>query len=322
MAQSDMVIFDEFFQPAIYETLSQMVNQFNAASSGAIQLVTAANIGDYLSNSFYDALQSTRRRVDRYAANAAVATTQLTQTEHVAVKVAGGFGPIGYEPAQMTWLRKPTAEAIEIISRQFAEAVLQDQLNTAILAAVTAIENQADATNSVAGAGVITQSVINGSHAKFGDMSQMIVADVMTGSMFHKLIGQALLNAEQLFVSSNVRVVNILGKTFVITDAPALLATVPTPDQDKVLSLVSGGVVIRDPADPITNIETNNGTERITTTVQMDYDFTVDLKGYAWDKTSGGASPTDADLGTGANWDRDVSNVKQTAGTIAIGDIV
>lgn len=321
MSQSDMVIFDDFFQPAIYETLSQMVDSFNAASGGTIQLVTASNIGDYLSNSFYDALQSTRRRVDRYAANAPVANTNLSATEHVAVKVAGGFGPIAYEPAQMTWLRKPTAEAIEVISRQFAEAVLQDQLNTAILCAVTAIENQVDATVDVSGGASITQSVLNSSHAKFGDMSQMLDASIMTGSMAHTLIGQSLTNTEQLFVASNVTVLNILGKIIVVTDAPALLDTTPAPDQDKVLSLVSGGVVIRDPADPITNIQTNNGGERIETTVQMDYDFTVDLKGYAWDKAAGGASPDDTDLGTGANWDRDVSNVKQTAGVIAIGDI-
>jgi len=112
-----------------------------------------------------------------------------------------------------------------------------------------------------------------------------------------------------------------LNKRIVVTDAPSLLDTTPTPDQDLVLSLVEGGLVVADPNDPIFNIETNNGNEMIETTMQADYDFTIGVKGYAWDKTTGGASPTDADLGTGANWDQVTTDVKSTAGVLAIGDI-
>ncbi len=317
--QSDMVIFNEFFMPAIYETLSQRVDAFNAASNNTIQLVNAGNVGDYVQSSFYDALHGSQRRVDRYAANGAVATTDLSQTENVAVKVAGGFGPIGLEPAQMTWLRKPTAESIEIISRQFAEAVMQDQLNTAILSLVTAIENQATATNDVSAGASITQRVLNGAHKLFGDRSQQLASMVMTGTMAHDLVDQSLANAERLFVAENVLVLNILGKPVIVTDAPALTAAGPV---DKVLSLSTGAAVIRDPSDPIVNIETSNGNERIESTWQADYDFTISLKGYAWDIANGGPSPTDADLGTGTNWDLNVSDIKQSAGVIAIGDQV
>lgn len=321
MSQSDMIIFNQDFMPNIHETLAQMMDAFNEASGGAIRLTLSSNIGDYINTSFYDGIQDNRRRVDRYAANSSVAAVDLTQSEHVAVKVAGGFGPIRYLPSQMTWLRKATAEGIEQFSRQFAETLMQDQLNTGILAAVAAISNQATATNDVSGGATITQAAINGAHAKFGDASQRIITSVMNGVTYHELVSLNLVNAQELFQAGNVTVVDILGKRVVITDAPALLNTTPTPDTNTVLGLVEGGLTILDPADPIVNIQTNNGNEMIETTMQADYDFTVDLKGYAWDKTNGGASPTDADLSTGSNWDLDQADIKNTAGVVTIGDV-
>jgi hypothetical protein len=316
-----MIIFNQDFMPNIHETLAQMMDAFNEASGGAIRLTLSSNIGDYINTSFYDGIQDNRRRVDRYAANSSVAAVDLTQSEHVAVKVAGGFGPIRYLPSQMTWLRKATAEGIEQFSRQFAETLMQDQLNTGILAAVAAISNQATATNDVSGGATITQAAINGAHAKFGDASQRIITSVMNGVTYHELVSLNLVNAQELFQAGNVTVVDILGKRVVITDAPALLNTTPTPDTNTVLGLVEGGLTILDPADPIVNIQTNNGNEMIETTMQADYDFTVDLKGYAWDKTNGGASPTDADLSTGSNWDLDQADIKNTAGVVTIGDV-
>jgi hypothetical protein len=218
----------------------------------------------------------------------------------------------------MTWLRKPTAEAIEIISRQFAEAVMQDQLNTAIAALVAAIENVgATTTVDVSASDPITQSVLNASHALFGDMSQSLVCQVMNGAQYHKLIGQNLANTPTLFQAANVRVVDILGKRIVVTDAPAL--TVSTTDY-KVLSLVAGAAMLRDPNDPIVNVDTRNGGGRILTTVQMDYDFTLGLKGYSWDTANGGKSPTNAEIATGSNWDLVVGSVKNSAGVICVGN--
>ena len=321
MAQSDMVVFNQYFMPAIYETLAQDIEKFNAASGGAIRLTAAGNVGDYLQESFYDALHGAQRRVDRYAANGAASSTALSQTQKTMVKVAGGFGPILFEPGQMTWLQKPTAEAIDVISRQFSEAMMQDMLNTTIAAGVAAIENNANTTNDVSGGASVDYRAINDAHALFGDRSGNIVCDVMRGSMFHKLIDLNLTNTERLFESDGVTVVGILNKLIVVTDAPALLDTTPTPDQDKVLSLVQGGLEVRDPGNPIVNIETTNGKERIETTMQADYDFTIGVKGYTWDETNGGKSPTDAEIATGTNWDKVVSSDKMTAGVITIGDI-
>ena len=318
MATSDMVVFNQYFMPATIETLAQMIDKFNAASAGAISLTTEGFDGDFIQESFFKSIHSAQRRVDRYAALASQNPTDLTQDANVGVKVAGGFGPIRYEPAQMTWLRKPTAEGIEVASRNFAEAMLRDQLNTSIAALVAAISNQADATNDISAGtnAVVTYGTINDAHAKFGDRSSDIVADVMTGAMYHKLIGQNLTNSNRLFQAAGVTIVDILGKVGVVTDAPALAPL----GKDVVLGLTSGAAVVHDAGDVISNIDTSNGNTRIVTTMQVDYSFGLRLKGYKWDTANGGKSPTDAELATGTNWDKVASEIKQTAGVVAIGD--
>jgi uncharacterized phage infection (PIP) family protein YhgE len=70
----------------------------------------------------------------------------------------------------------------------------------------------------------------------------------------------------------------------------------------------------------IANIDTTKGKERIETKMQVDYTLSVRLKGYTWDETNGGKSPTDAEIATGSNWDRVASSVKHTAGVIVTAD--
>ena len=132
MSASDMVVFNQYVMPAISELFPQMINKFNAASNNTIMLTSEGFDGSFMEESFYNAIHSSQRRVDRFAAQASVSATDLTQAQYNSVKVAGGFGPIRFEPSQLTWLRKPTQEGVTIAANQFAEAMLADQLNTAI----------------------------------------------------------------------------------------------------------------------------------------------------------------------------------------------
>ncbi|MEO8641852.1 major capsid protein [Pseudomonas sp.] len=319
MSLSQMQVFNEYVMPATLETLDQMTDAFNQASNGAIVLSPDGFTGDFLQESFFQNLAAAQRRVDRYAANSTVSATDLTELKNTSVKIAGGFGPLRYEPAQMTWLQRPTAQGIEVASRAFAEVLLKDQLNTAIAALVAAITAQATATNDVSATLGITQSALNNSHAKFGDSSQNLVTQVMQGSTWHKLVGQGLVNSANLFLAGNVRVVDILGKISIVTDAPALMQA-GTPNKEIILSLVSGAALVHDNRDIISNVETTNGKGRIETTIQTDYTFGLGMKGYTWDTAAGGASPTDAELATGTNWDKTAASIKHTAGVALIGD--
>ena len=318
MSLSQMQVFNQYLMPVLAEIYPQEIQKFNAASNGAIVLQSAGFDGDFFRESFYNALHSAQRRVDRYAAQASAAATDLTQSQQSMVKVAGGFGPIRYEPSQMSWLNKPTQEGIEVAARMFAEALLADQLNTAVAAGVAAIGNVAALTNDVSASAKITHSALNSTDALFGDMSQRLVARIMTGLQYHTLIGENLANAQELFKSDTVRIVDILGKAIVVTDVPALRVT-GTPNKQKVLTLVAGGIMVSDSGDLITNIETKNGQTRIETTMQSDYTFGLGIKGFTWDETNGGKSPTDAELATGTNWDKVKTSVKECAGVLTVG---
>lgn len=324
MALSDMKVFNEYLKSTTIETLAQDVEKFNAASAGSIRLTTQGIDGDFLQESFWAGLHGAQRRVDRYGSNADQAATALAQKQYDAVKVAGGFGPILWEPSQLAWIQKSPEEALEVISRNLSEAIVADQLNTVIAALVAAISNQALATNDVSATDGVTYAAINAAHAKFGDASGRLVAQVMNGTTYHALIGQNLTNAQTLFRAGDVTIVDILGKAVIVTDSPALYSAAVTepaaPAKQRVLSLADGAGMVMDGSDLITNIEVSNGKNRIETTFQADYTFGLALKGFTWDVANGGKSPTDAELATGSNWDLVANSVKASAGVITIGD--
>ena len=319
MAITDMIVYSQYIVAATIETVSQEIEKFNAASRGAIVLSSEGFDGDFLQQSMFASLHGAQRRVDRYAANGTQAATQLSQIEDNIVKVAGGFGPIEWEPGQLSWIQQNEVVAIEQISKNLAEAIMQDQLNTAITSAAAAIGNVAALTSDISATAGLSQSALNTSHAKFGDRSMSLVAQIMTGAAYHKLVGEAITNTNTLFEASNVTIVNILNKAVIVTDVPALHVA-GLPNKSKVLSLVAGGVVITDAGDLINNFDTTNGKERIVTTMQADYTFGVGVKGFAGDTTNGGKSPSDAELATGTNWDQFVTDVKDTAGVLLICD--
>lgn len=320
MSLSQMKVFNEYLMPVLMERFPQAIEKFNAASNNTLQLQAANFDGDYLQESFYKSLHAAQRRVDRYAAQAAATTTDITQDQMNTVKVAGGFGPIRYEPSQMTWLNKPTQEGITVAADQFAEALMADQLNTLIASLVAAIGNNTAMVNDVSLTGKVTQSAINDGLALFGDRSSAIGALVMTGTQYHSLVGEAIANSNNLFEIGGVAVREGTafgqGRPIIITDAPALRTADPFQN---VLGLVTGGGIVKDGGDIVTNIETKNGQTRIETTMQSDYSFGVGLKGYSWDTTNGGPSPSDVALGTGTNWDKVVTSDKDTAGIMIIG---
>lgn len=322
MSLSDMKVYNDDIVGTTIELLGQKTDQFNAASGGAIVLSTASWRGDFSRESFFNQIASAKRRVDRYAAIASQAATALTQGEHVGVKVAGGFGPVLFEPAQMTWLNEDPASAIRAISEGFSDALLADQLNTAVGAAVAAVSGQTALVNDVSATDGLSLNVLNNSHAKFGDQSQLLVTDIMTGAAYHTLVDKALTNANQLFVAGNVMVVDVLGKRYVISDIPALYEAGDTggTNKTKVLSVVANGIIVDNASDIISNIDTSNGNTRIQTTWQADYSFGLKLKGYSWDVTNGGKSPLDKELFTATNWDKAVAENKHTLGTLAIAN--
>ena len=319
MALANMQVYDTEIYTTTIELLGQKLEAFNAASGGAVVLNTDAWRGNYTKEAFFQSIAGAQRRVDRNTANTSQVSTALSQGDFVGVKVAGGFGPILFEPGQLTYLQESPEAAIMAISEGFSDALLADQLNTSVGCAVAAVENVAALVNDVSASAGLSQQALNKGHYKFGDMSGMIIADIMHSSGSESLTDKALANGERLFESSNVMVISILGKIIVVSDIPALYVA-GTPNRTKVLSLTAGGVIVSNSSDIIANMDTTNGKGRIETTWQADYTFGLQLKGYSWDTVNGGKSPLDAELFTGSNWDIAVTSNKHTLGTLTVAD--
>ena len=313
-----MIIFDKYFMPAISERFAQDIGKFNEASGNTVVLSTEMFEGNTVSESFY-AITAANRRVDRYAANGAVANIDLAQAEHKKIKVAGGFGPVSWEPSQMTWLKKPTGEAIQAVAQQASEALLADQLNTVVGCGVAAITNIAGLTNDVSGGAFMTQAALNDTYKLMGDRSQAIKGSLMTGACYHDLVGEALANSASLFTSGNITVIDIQGKRTIISDIPAL-ETAGAPGTYQVLGLQERALTVEGAGDIIFNIDTSNGKERIESTWQSDYTFINGVKGCSWLESAGGVSPVDAELFTGTNWPQDVTSIKDVAGVLTKAD--
>lgn len=314
MSLSDMQVFEEYAYGAATETISQKVDLFNQASRGAITLVTAANEGDYSSETFWKNIAGLMRRRNAYGTGA-VAAVALQQDAMTSVKVAGGTPPVEFTPAQLTWIQKNPEEAGVVIGEQMGIGMTADYINSAIRVAGAAIGNNATLVQDGSAATVARGGMVDAS-AKFGDRSGNIAVWVMHSKIIHDLFKENITNANRLFDIGSVNLMEDgFGRLMLMTDSPDLV-TSGTPDIYASLGLVEGAVSIEDNGDLFTNVQTINGDENIKRSMQAEYTFNAKVKGYSWDKANGGKSPTDAALATGSNWDKVATDDKDTAGVM------
>lgn len=313
MAMSDMVVFNSQVQRVATETVDQSVRKFNEASRGALVLGNEQHIGDYLEEASYKLIANLVSRRNAYGSGD-VASTAIGQMTDRAVKVDGRVGPIEWNSEQFRRLGKDEEEAGLIIGEQAAEAMLKDYLNTASSALVAAVSAQTTLVYD-GKSGNIGLSALNKGARLFGDRSQSLVAWIMHGDMWHDLIEEAITNTSKLFTIGNINVMQDgLGRRYVVTDSPALV-TSGSPDTYHTLGLVPGAVQVQTGNLMSKTVDKVNQ-ENIGTVWQGEFSYSLGLLGYAWDATNGGKSPNDTALGTGANWDKVATGVKDTAGVL------
>lgn len=316
MATSDMIIFNEQTQLVATETVAQALDAFNAASGGALLLGTRSTLGDYVEEASYKAIASLVSRRDAYGSGA-LATKALQQLNDISVKIDQTIGPVEWTVEQFQRLLKNEEEAGLIIGEQAAEAMVQDYLNSASAALVAAIGQNANLVNDYSATGTAKLVELNTAAGKFGDRQQSLVAWLMHSKVFTDLTNEAITNTSQLYNIGNIRVIQDgLGRRYVVTDAPALL-TSGTPDKYNTVGLVQGGAMVE--TQPLlTMTQPKADQENMGTIWKGESSFTMGLKGYSWDTTNGGKSPTDAEIATGSNWDVIATDVKDTAGVMLI----
>jgi hypothetical protein len=317
MGLSDFQVFNEFTYTAATEVLRYQVNMFNEATNGAIVLRAANNLGDYTDETFYALIADLVRRRNVYGSGA-VAEKELEMLLATTVKVAGGTPPVRIDPAWLSWINRDQEEAGAVYGKQLAQAMLADMLNTAIMAGVAALSGESEVIHDGSAGTADFDDFLTGA-SKFGDQSAAITGWIVHSKVMFNVYGAALTNTSGLFQFGNVNVrEDGFGRRFVITDAPSLKNTVPAPDEYYTLGLVPAGIVVEQNDDFLQNVDWANGFENIKRTIQSEWTYNLGVKGFTWDKTSGGHSPTDAALGSTANWDRNATSHKDLAGVLVV----
>lgn len=317
MALSDLAVFSEYTYSAMTEVLAQQVDLFNAASGGTILLASAAHEGDYSDVAFWAKIQGLVRRRNAYGSGA-VAEKNLEHLIDTMVKVAAGTPPVRVDPGQFEWIQRNQEEGGAVYGQQLAKDTLADMLNTALLAYVAALTGEADVYEDKSGADTTFPTLLSMS-AKFGDRSNDLVAWAMHSKSLFDIFGTALANTAGLFTFGTVNVrQDGFGRPFIVTDSPSLINATPDPDKHYIAGLTAGAIRVDMNGDFTQNVETKNGDENIIRTIQSEWSYNVGIKGYSWDKATGGKSPNDAALGTAANWDRYATSHKDTAGVLAL----
>ena len=318
MALSDLAVFNEQLYSTMTEVLAQQVDLFNSASRGTLLLSSSPFRGDYSETAFFAKVSGLVRRRNPYGAGAVTAKS-LKHLVDTMVKVAAGTPPLEMDPSQFRWIQQNPQIAAAVYAQQLAKDTMADMLNVSIGSLYAALSGQPtvifDATALTPDK--LNHRYLNKGVAKFGDYSQEIVAWVMHSTPLHDLYDNGLANGEHLFTYGTVNIASdAFGRVFVISDCPALMNPGGGTPIYHNLGLVPGAAVITLNDDYDSNVETKNGDENLRRTMQAEWSYNVGVKGFSWDKTSGGKAPTDAALFTQANWDRYATSHKDLAGVV------
>jgi hypothetical protein len=320
MALSDIKVYNREVYDMRTELLNEQIELFNSATNGGIMLRTVGrekNQGSFNSSTFWKKLTTVRRR--NAAAMTAISDVVMTMGEDVSVKVAAGSNRLLYEPGDMDWIGGKNRDAtIAAFAKQLAKEHFSDFLKAAFASYIAATGNVAAVLNNVTAVtgvgGMTTPETLLDTKYLFGDATDRIVCWVMTAAAAKSYIKNNMTNTAKLFVWNNVSVLSDVGGTpIIVTD---LLPVLSAPVRYNILGLTAGGIVIEQNDDYAEATETITGKQQIQYAYQNQWSFNLGLAGYAWNKTGGGASPTDAALGTASNWPQVATDIKDLAGVM------
>lgn len=318
--KSDFKIYDEQFQSGMWERLTQILSVFNAASNGTIVMLSEAQKGEYEKRAFFKGISGLVARRDP-TATTSVTAKKLEQGEVVAVKVDRRIGPVQYTLDSIRKAGMSDEEVSFILGEMTAEYKMQDMLNTAVLAAEAALGGESgiiyDATGETTK--TMTPSHLLNGLAKFGDQAERIRSWASHSKPYWDLAqnqaeGNVTNIADRTIYNATVGTIN---RPVVISDIPALkTANSSAADTYHTMGLVADALIAKETEQGPMVTELKTGSENLYYEFQGEYSFNLEIKGFAWNTSVGGASPIDSALGSAANWTKIAANDKDLAGVM------
>lgn len=308
---SDLAVFTEYAYLAATQVVAQQVALFNEAAQGTFILRPANHAGDFSEQAFWKRLSGLVRRRNAYGTGDIPEINFAMVTDNM-VKIAAGTPAVRLDPGQFKWIQQDPQTRGAAMGQQLGQDMVRDMFNTGLGGLVSSHSQVSGLTvdKSGVGDGKLALSHFNDAQAVYGDRWRDIQAWVMHSAAMFSLFDKALTNDARLFTFADLNVMrDPFGRVFIVSDAPGLLIPAvtggsPAPAKVLTLGVKPGAVVVDQNGDFTDNFENKNGKENIVTTYQAEWSYNLGVRGFAWDKTNGGKSPTDAALLSGTNWDR------------------
>lgn len=320
---SNFKVYQEYLKTRAAETLQQQADVFNAAVNNAIVMRTVEKPGDYEYESFFKDIASLVTRRDTTSTSAATKLS-MAQEEFIRVKLNRKIGPVDQsrDSFRKVFARYSEMEFAGILGGQIAVAQQLDMLNASLLAARAALVNVSSGAmvHTVPSSGTVTTTSLVDALAKMGDRADRIVAWVMHSKPYYDLVKEQITAKIDGIANFNVQTATpvTLNRPVIVTDSASLKVTSGSPATTAyyTLGLTANGVLceVTETSDIV--IDDVTGGENILTRLQGEFAYNTGIKGFKWDVANGGANPTDANLGTGSNWDKAATDNKSLAGVV------
>lgn len=318
MAYSDLAKFNEQTYSFMTEVLDQQTENLRTSSGGAVVLTSGLKKGDYDETAMFGLVADLvgNRDITSTSTNS---TAVLSQIIDRSVKRGAKTKTVALDPQAFRWIGTDPAVAAATIGQQLAVASFNDMINVALLSCRAALSGVA-ALNYDGTAGAFdAKSFVKGAR-KFGDMSSAIQAWIMHSSVAHDLQESAVTNTEKLFTYGTLNVIrDPQGRIILMTDSASLVTEDGVSsgiDKYYTLGLVPGAITVNQNADFDAVITEDSSKVNIQRNYLANWSHNFGVKGFAWDPSTGGPHPSDAAMGTAANWNKYATSHKDCAGVL------
>ncbi len=302
-------IYNEQMQTAILEDLVQNIDLLNASSAGTILMSSEDFMGNYLQETFYDRIASLVERRD-INSDAVVADKRLSLVEDVEVNI--DFASKVFETRENMRRRGRTIEEMtDVAARQYAQDIVQRHVNLMIGALVNAVDGNTNMRSEALNTSSVGVSHLLKADELFGERYGDVAAYLMNAQSFHNLRADEANNFKIENVGGLVVAEGMsfsLGKPVIVTNAPALTFDDNNTQRNRIMALTPGAIQMTERAGRVSVIDEVTNQANLGVRWATEGTMRCGLKGYSWDITNGGSSPTDAALQTGTNWDLNVAN--------------
>lgn len=303
---SDMVIYNRLAQTAYLERLQDNLDVFNTASNGAIIYRNEIIEGDFDKKAFYKVGGSIEHR--DVNSTSKVTPKKIGAGEAVGVKCPYKYGPYASTEEAFKRRARTPEEFAMLIGQDMADALMEGRLKYALAALDAAIGGNAA---MVAQGNIATdgRKALTRGMRTFGDKFGRIALWVMNSDTYFDIVDDAI--TKQIYGESEIVVYGglpgTLGKPVLVTDQ------VPT---DKAFGLQGGAIQVVESQAPGFRTWDINDEENLAMGIRGEGTFNLELMGYSWKDTVGGANPTLAAIGATANWQKHAGSNKMTAGVL------